>query len=187
MQKLRPLLILCVMLSSVALYAQSADAVQKRLEAEAVKLRGWTSDKSLVAAITAQNAQNLTAAEIQRREKAWTDGTDKALPQSVTNGPCADRLRELRARSAMYGEILLMDNQGALVCATNPPSDYWQGDEPKWTRTFAGGKGAVFVDRPRRDDSAKENLAQVSLPVMESGRVIGAITIGIRLDELTAK
>jgi hypothetical protein len=186
-QNLRPILILCVILSSAALHAQSADAVQKRLEAEAVKLRAWTSDKPLVSAIAAQNAQNLTTAEIQRREKAWTDGGDQALPQSVTAGPCANRLRELRAKSTMYGEILVMDNQGALVCATNPPSDYWQGDEPKWTRTFAGGKGAVFVDRPRHDDSAKESLAQVSLPVMESGRVIGAITIGIRLDQLTAK
>jgi hypothetical protein len=186
-QTSRPILILCAILSSSALHAQSADAVQKRLEAEAVKLRGWTADKPLVAAINAQNAQHLTAAEIQRRDKAWTDGTDKALPQSVTTGPCANRLRELGGKSSMYGEILVMDNQGALVCATNPPSDYWQGDEPKWTRTFAGGKGAVFVDRPRRDESAKESLAQVSLPVMESGRVIGAITIGIRLDQLTAK
>lgn len=187
MRELRAVLILCVVVNSAASHAQSADAVQKRLEAEAVKLHGWATDKLLVESIAAQNAQKLTAAEIQRREKVWTDGSDQALPQSVTSGACANRLRELRGKSPMYGEILLMDNQGALVCATNRSSDYWQGDEPKWTRTFADGKGAVFVDRPRRDDSANERLAQISLPVLESGRVVGAITVGIRLDQLTPK
>jgi hypothetical protein len=166
------------------LYGQSADAIQKRLEAEAVRLESWTADKALLAAVRAQNAQKLTMAEIERRDKAWPG--DAALVRSVTTGACADRLRELAATSKQYGEILLMDDQGALVCASNPTSDYFQGDEPKWQRSYADGTGAVFIDRPRRDDSTSERLAQVSLPLRADGKVMGAITIGLRLDELAA-
>lgn len=164
-------------------HAQSADAIQKRLEAEAVELRAWATDKALVQAVAAQNAQKLAAAEIRRRDAAWAADAG-ALVQSVITGPCADQLRALKSKNAKYGEILLMDNQGALVCATNRTSDYFQGDEPKWSRAFAEGKGSLFIDRPRLDDSASERLAQISLPVRGGDNVIGVITVGVRLDAL---
>ena len=37
------------------------------------------------------------------------------------------------------------------------------------------------------DESAQAYLVQVSVPVMEGGSAIGAITIGINLDELEAQ
>jgi hypothetical protein len=165
-------------------HGQSADAIQKRLEREAVELRPWIEDKVLLQAVEKQNALALTPAEVQRRDAAWS--TDAALVVSVTAGPCADQLRALQAQSPKYGEILLMDNQGALVCATNRTSDYWQGDEPKWSRGFAAERSA-FIDRPRLDDSAKERLAQISLPVTAGGKVAGVLTVGVRLDALMKK
>jgi len=174
--------VLAIAFAPLAL-AQSADAIQKRLEAEATKLQAWTADKTIVAAVAAQNAQHLTMAEIERRDKEWIAGhVDSLVKQSIT-GPCADRLRQLASASPAYGESFVMDNQGAIVCANMKTSDYWQGDEAKWQKSFNGGKGAVFIDRPRMDDSAKEHLAQVSLPIRDaSGKVIGAMTVGIKLN-----
>ena len=163
--------------------AQSADAIQKRLDAEAVEVRAWTVDQALVEAVTAHNALKLSAAEIQRREAAWANASGP-LVVSVTTGACADRLRALRATAPKYGEILLMDDQGALVCATNRTSDYFQGDEPKFLRAWAEGEGAVFIDRPRLDDSSSERLAQISLPVKDGAKTIGVLTVGVRLDAL---
>ena len=77
-----------------------------------------------------------------------------------------------------------MYNQGALVCATQRTTDYWQGDEAKWTRTFNGGNGTLFIDRPKLDESAKVRLAQISLPVVENGKTIGVITVGVNIDRL---
>src|SRR5258708_4300490 len=54
--------------------AQSADSNQKRLEAESVKLKTWTQDPLFVAAVTAQNKQHITPAEIDKRDKAWVAG-----------------------------------------------------------------------------------------------------------------
>ena len=173
-----------VMLMAAIASAQSADSMQKKLDAEAVKLKAWAADPALVNAVIAQNNQHLTMAEITKRDEAWMAGKAEGLVKEMTIGACADRLRALTASSPIYGETFLMDNQGALVCANMKTSDYWQGDEAKWQRSFNNGKGGVFIDRPRLDESSKEHLAQISLPVSSNGKVIGAITVGIDITKL---
>lgn len=164
--------------------AQSADTMQKRLDAEAAKLKTWAQDPLFVAAVIAQNNQHLTMAEITKRDEAWMAGKAAALIKEMTTGPCADHLRQLTGTSPIYSETFVMDDQGALVCENMQTSDYWQGDEAKWQRSFNGGKGAVFIDRPKLDESSKEHLAQISLPIMKDGKAIGAITIGIDIDKI---
>ncbi|WP_197466328.1 MULTISPECIES: hypothetical protein [unclassified Oleiphilus] len=80
-----------------------------------------------------------------------------------------------------------MDNQGANVAMTNKTSDYWQGDEAKWQESFKDGAGAVHIGDVEFDESAQAYLVQVSVPVMDGGTAIGAITIGINLDDLEAQ
>ena len=165
----------------LTLFAQSAQTTQKLLDAEAAKLKAWGNDRAIVAFVKNQNAAGVPPAQIKARDVAWSAGKATALVKQVTSGPCADYLKKLVSANSAYGETFLMDNQGALVCATQRTSDYWQGDEAKWQRAFADGKGAVFIDRPRYDESTKKNLAQISVPVMENGRAIGAITVGVSL------
>lgn len=166
--------------------AQSAGDLQKQLNLHADAVRTWAADKTIADAVRAQNAKGLTLAAIQKDDKAWVAGGNAALVKTMTTGACADRIRAL-ASSAGYGEAFVMDNQGALVCATDRTSDYWQGDEIKWTRAFNDGKGATFIDRPRLDDSAKTSLAQISVPVMSEGRAVGVITAGVPLTTVQAK
>ena len=155
--------------------------MQKQLDAEAAKLKAWGSDAAIVAAVKAQNAKHVSLAKIKQLDTQWTEGKAGTLVKQTTSGACADHLRQLAASNAAYGEVFVMDDQGALVCANAKTTDYWQGDEAKWQRAFNGGAGAVFIDRPRYDDSASRNLAQISIPVMENGRAIGAITVGLSL------
>jgi hypothetical protein len=104
--------------------------------------------------------------------------------KQTTTGTCADHLRELVKGHSVYNETFIMDNQGALVCATAKTTDYWQGDEAKWQRAYNEGKGGVFIDRPKFDDSSAQRLAQISVPVLDQGAAIGAITVGIAIDKL---
>jgi hypothetical protein len=159
--------------------AQSADVMQKALNAEAVKLAAWASDRVLLDAVRRQNAKRIPLAEVQRIDGEWTAGKAEAAVKGATTGPCADRLRELVKLDPRYGETFVTDANGAIVCATARTSDYWQGDETKWTRAFNGGTGAVFIDRPKLDDSAQARLAQISLPVVENGKAIGILTVGV--------
>jgi len=67
---------------------------------------------------------------------------------------------------------------------TDKTSDYWQGDEAKFKKSYNGGSGAVFVDDVEFDDSAQAYLCQVSVPVKDGAEVIGAITIGVDVDKI---
>jgi hypothetical protein len=160
-------------------YGQSAGNVQKQLSAEAEKLRALGRDPVVIAAVKAQNAKKVTLDAIKKLDTQWSAGKATALVKQTTTGPCADRLRTVVAANRTYGETFVMDAQGAIVCATGKTSDYWQGDEAKFERAFNAGKGNVFIDRPKFDDSASASIAQISVPVMENDRAIGAITVGI--------
>jgi len=99
----------------------------------------------------------------------------------------ADELARLESNADYVMESFAMDNQGGIVGATNKTSDYWQGDEAKFTESFKGGSGAVHIGEMHIgeiefDDSAQSYLVQVSVPVMKDGSAIGAITIGIDID-----
>lgn len=178
---MKSLTVLLALVLATSSFAQSAETMQKQLDAEAQKLRAWGSDPVLVAAVKAQNAKHVPLDTIKQRDAQWSAGKAADLVKQVTTGPCADHLRQLVAGNAAYGETFLMDDQGAIVCATVKTSDYWQGDEAKWERAFNKGQGNVFIDRPRFDESAASRLAQISVPVMDKEAAIGAITIGVSL------
>ena len=171
-----------LMLVSAALLAQSADELQKALTRETAALDAWAKNKIIVDAVRAQNAKNLPLAEIQRMDEQWLAGKAAPLVKQKTTGACADELRKLIGVDGRYSETFVMDDQGALVCASQPTTDFWQGDEPKWTKIFTEGK--PFIDRPRLDDSAHSRLAQISLPIVDGGKTIGVITVGIAIDKL---
>jgi hypothetical protein len=176
-------LVLCLALATGCSDTLTQVEEQARLGVESVKLKTWVADPTLTAAIKAQNAQNLTLTEIKARDASWIAGTAPALVTAVTTGACADRLRALAAQSNIFGEVILMDNQGANVCASAKTTDYWQGDEDKFTKSFGAGANAVFIDAVAFDASAGERLSQISLPVSDNGVLIGALTVGIRVDK----
>jgi hypothetical protein len=104
--------------------------------------------------------------------------------QEMMDSECGRYLAKIQNGSPYFAEIFVMDNQGANVAMTDKTSDYWQGDEAKFKKSFNGGSGAVFVDDVEFDDSTQAYLVQVSVPVKDGERVIGAITFGIDIDRL---
>ena len=79
-----------------------------------------------------------------------------------------------------------MDNKGLNVGQSDVTSDYWQGDEAKWKKTFLVGPNAVFIDKVEEDESTQQFQSQVSLSIVDPATniVIGAITIGIDVEVL---
>ena len=132
-----------------------------------------------------QNAKNMTLDSIKEMDEKWknTAGIADFMKPLMETG-CAPNLKQIQIMNPYYAEIFVMDNQGANVCQTDKTSDYWQGDEAKFQKSFNGGNGAVFVDEVEFDDSTQAYISQVSVPVMDGGKAIGAITFGIDIDKL---
>ena len=105
--------------------------------------------------LLAQGSSTHSAEAIQRE----LNGYATTVTSWASDAALVDRLRQLAA-AAGFGESFVMTTRAALV---------------------RGWKGATFIDRLRYDESAKEDLAQISLPVMDQGHAIGAITAGFGL------
>ena len=143
------------------------------------------TDPVIIKAVEEENAKAKTLDQIKQKDESWksTAGID-AFKKSILDHSCSNYLRELQNNNPSYVEIFVMDNLGANVAMTDTTSDYWQGDEAKFKNSFDGGKGAVFVDDVEFDSSSQAYLTQVSVPVMQGGQAIGAITVGIDIDQV---
>src|SRR5215470_2697893 len=119
------------------------------------------TDPELIKAIVAKNQAVESPLEIRRIDEEWMKNPRYPLRKTLTTGPCADRLRKLVQDDPIVVEAFLMDERGGLVCATVETSDYWQGDEAKWQKTYRDG-ATVFVDEPALDTSTGTFAVQLS-------------------------
>ena len=148
-------------------------------------LQEWGTHPTLVEAVRQQNALARPLDEIKRMDVEWmAESGVTSFMEGLLSNEAAQELKRLEQSKPYFTELFLMDNQGANVAMTNKTSDYWQGDEDKFTQSFKGGQGAVHLGEVKFDSSAQVYLVQVSVPVMDAGVAIGAMTIGIDLDRL---
>ncbi len=134
-----------------------------------------------------QNKQQVALDEIKAIDKQWIDAEDElAIQQEKTSNACAAEIKKIAVKNAMVAEAFVMCNQGAVVGENVLTSDYWQGDEDKWTDSFNKGKGGLHIGKVKHDKSTDKNLQQVSLPIIgEEGEVIGAVTWGLIVESTT--
>jgi len=158
---------------------------QKIIDFANTELVKLGTDPVIVKAVKEENAKGKTLGQIQEKDKTWraTPGIADYM-KAIMESECGQHLRTIQKSAPFYAEIFVMDNQGANVAMTDKTSDYWQGDEAKFKKSFNGGSGAVFVDNIKFDESSQTYLSQVSVPVKDGGQVIGAVTIGIDVDKV---
>ena len=160
----------------------------------AANVVAWLNDKVVMEALIAQNAKhaNLAEADILKLDKDWraqVDAASKPLIESITKNALSAFLSTKKAESnGLLTEIFVMDDKGLNVGQSDITSDYWQGDEAKWQKTFKAGADAVFVDKVEKDESTQQLQVQVSVSIKdpETGKVIGAVTLGINVDQLSS-
>ena len=153
---------------------------------------GWLNNPTLIEAIKVQNAKHasLSASQIDQMDKQWRAET------GASSRPMIDRILAkelskflLQAKNQTGGlvtEVFVMDNKGLNVGQSDVTSDFWQGDEAKWKKTYLAGPNAMFIDEVEQDESTQMFQSQLSMSVTDpaSGEVIGAITVGVNVDAL---
>jgi hypothetical protein len=151
----------------------------------------WVNDPLIISAIKEQNAKhaNLSDADIDALDKKWraeVEASDKPLINATLANAVSTLLKEKQAASeGAIAEVFVMDAKGLNVGQSDTTSDYWQGDEAKFQKSFGAGKDAVFVDEVEKDESTQVLQSQASMTIVdETGAPIGAITVGVNLDAL---
>ncbi|MFT5550124.1 MAG: hypothetical protein ACI9CO_002055 [Candidatus Azotimanducaceae bacterium] len=155
------------------------------------KFSSWLNNPLVAKEIIAQNVRTsgLSDNAVIKLDKQWraeTDASSKPMIDATLANTLSKYLRSVKESSeGLYTEIFVMDAKGLNVGQSDVTSDYWQGDEAKWQKTFSMGAGAIHVGDIEMDESTQQFQAQVSQSIVDaSGKVIGAVTVGVNVDEL---
>lgn len=173
--------------------ALAQDDIQKKVELFLQgKVRQWVSDPEIVNAIKQQNDKHakLTSDDITRLDNDWKTQAKAGqgpLVSGVIDNEVSDRLRAIKDDSGnVVTEVFVMDDKGLNVGAAEATSDYWQGDEAKWQKSFQVGPDAIYIDNPKFDESSGMTQVQASMTIVDPAtkQAIGAITVGLNVKGL---
>lgn len=154
-------------------------------------VRKWATAPVVVSALIGRQklSGKLKQEDIDTLDKQWRaerEVDDQPLITSVLANPLSSYLIRVQANSVgLFTEIFVMDTNGLNAGQSSITSDYWQGDEGKFQKTFDVGPDAVFVDEAEAHDGTKTWRAQLNMTITDpQGTSIGAITVEVNLTEL---
>lgn len=140
----------------------------------------------IVEAVKQANARKPSQENILELDKRWIERMGK-IPEAqeiLANRTSALLITEMNKRS-YFREAILTGKLGETIAMNLVTSDYWQGDEEKFTEIFDANvpsrKPDSHVSRARWDESTSAMISQVSVPVYEAGLMIGTLTVGVDL------
>lgn len=182
-----------VALVTLAVFPVAADEYTQPLTDLAKgRIAEIAANPEVIAAVTAQNAitSSYDQVKIDELDKQWraeVDAEAKPLIDATLNNAASKYLATAQDESAgLFTEVFVTDARGLNVAQSTITSDYWQGDEEKYTESFAKGADAIYIGEVEQDESTQAFQSQVSITITdpESGAPIGSLTIGIDLSQI---
>lgn len=138
-------------------------------------------DPVIIKAVREQNQADVSLDEIKQIDEQWLAGDKEEFAMGLQENAAGKLLRKrVRSNNMVYTEAFLCDKRGAVVGEYPKTSDYWQGDEEKFTACFNSGDGKVFIGKLEDDVSSQSYSVQISVPVKDEGKTIGVLVMGIR-------
>jgi hypothetical protein len=182
---------LCLIFPSVSFAAPDNTLVTNGLVKE---IRDFLESEIVMLSIKNQNEQygSLSQAEIDELDKQWraeTESKSQPLISVILSNPLSSYLTRVQAHSmGQYVEIFVMDKNGLNVGQSAVSSDFWQGDEDKFQKTFGVGPDAVFLDEPEFNEDLKIWTSQINFALKDkTGAAVGAATVDLNLSELARR
>lgn len=150
------------------------------------EIKAIASNPEVIEAVKASNARQLTKAQVMELDEKWIKLNGR-LPEAeqIKKSNVSTLLITEMNKQSYFKEAILTGNQGETVAMNIVTSDYWQGDEEKFTAVFdtnlPSRKPDAHISRARWDDSTKAMIAQVSVPVYDGDIMVGTLTVGVDL------
>ncbi len=158
------------------------------------EIRKWLENPVVEISINAQNRKygNISQEVVDQLDKQWRaerKADDQPLIATTLSSPLSNYLTQIQAASGgLFTEIFVMDAKGLNVGQSAITSDFWQGDEGKYQKTFPKGASAVFIDDPELHEETKTWRAQVNMSIANAAKeTIGVVTVEYNLTELARR
>ncbi len=154
-------------------------AVQAKVDAQIKLIQGWAADPAIVAAVKAQNAAPPAEFAAMTQDK-WASltvldpfvrGFSKNAAATVLKGKKSDIVAEAFVSAA----------DGRKVAFLTKPSGWTHKGKPKHDVPMTGKvwQGPVEVD-----ESTGVQSVQVAVPVMDGGKAVGSLVVGLAVAKL---
>lgn len=150
----------------------------------------WPGRPELLDAVRQQNTEHaqLRTGDIIALDRQWLEETAtgvRPLPDSLLARPASAWLKaQQNAGEGLITEIMLTDRHGLLAAASEVTTDYWQGDEAKFSEAFFAAGPAPHIGRLHYDQSSEAYHVHLSTALRDprSDEVIGTLIIGLNIE-----
>ena len=155
-------------------------------------MRDIAQNPVLIAAIVAQNevTASYDQAKIDELDLQWraeVGASAKPLIDATMGNEASKFLAAAQDESAgLFTELFATDALGLNVAQSTVTSDYWQGDEEKFSGSFGVGPDAIVISEVEEDESTQTFQSQISITITDpaTGAPIGSITAGVDVSML---
>lgn len=153
---------------------------QRYLETQLRGLRGmFVEDPEVIREVLRANAENahFTPKEIMKIDHEWrqTEGVDLFIVSLITN-ELADRLKAVQKNQREIVEIMITDQRGLLIAATNKTTDFYQADEAWWQEAFQRNDPHGYAGAMEYDESVLAKATPLYLVIRDAKQsVIGVV------------
>ncbi len=150
------------------------------LDAHVELVKQWATHPTLVNEVVKHNYVKQNLDDIKQIDLLWIEGKKEVFARALQENKSGRFLKKRVLHNRLYTEAFVCDNQGAVVGEYPMTSDYWQGDEDKFLKSFNGGKGQVYIGPIELDESSGEISVQISVPVSSQGEAVGVLVVGLK-------
>lgn len=155
-------------------------------------LAEWVKSPEIIDAVRAQNdtTSAWTQADIDRADAEWrveVEQIERPQIDAMIQNNISQFLRQKQSEADwMIVEIIVMDGKGMNVGVSTPTSDYWQGDEAKFQKTYLQPEAGLFIDDIEYEPETHLVISQANSAIIDpdTGEPIGAITVSLNLNKL---
>ncbi len=154
-------------------------AMQAKIDVQVKQIQVWAADPVIVTAVKAHNA-SVPADQAALTQDAWKQlSVMDPIVRSFTKNEAALFLKSKKGE--MVSEAFISGADGLKVAFLSKPTNWSHKGKAKHDEPMAGKtwQGAVELD-----ESTGLQQVQISVPVLDAGKAIGSLVVGLSLSKL---
>ena len=168
-----------VFLTGTGFSQSMSPEIKAKVEAKAKQLQSWSSDPAIVSAVKAHNTNPPAEDKAMTNEK-WAKLTVlDPYVRSFTKNPLGVYLKSKKDDQIV--ECFVSGSDGTKVGFLAKTTSWSHGANDKHKVPMSG---KTFFGPVAMDESTGQQLVQIGLPVLDGGKPIGSIVVGLAVSKL---
>lgn len=153
--------------------------MQAKVNAKIKQVQAWSTDPTVVAAVKAHNS-NPPAEDKAMTNAKWAELTVlDPFVRSFTRNPLGTYLKT--RKDEQIAECFVSGADGTKVAFLSKTTSWSHADKDKHKVPMSG---KTFIGPVALDESTGVQMIQIGLPVLDGGRPIGSIVLGLAISKL---